>query len=88
MSQALYNQLSSTDHQAFMDLVVAHSPENLSNDGEASPQMVQRRMNDLRRQWKFLEDKAGFAVAEAWVCSREQEQDAQPAPRARLGARL
>lgn len=87
MSQALYNQISVQDHQAFMDLVVAHSPENLTNDGEASPDLVQRRMNDLRRQWKALEEKVGFAVQEAWTCARDAEQGPHAPSRLRAGAR-
>lgn len=84
MTQARYNQISDQDHQAFVDLMVANSPENLSDDGEASPEMIQRRLADLHRQRKMLEDKVGFAVSEKWVMERVHAEG--PRARSRMGA--
>ena len=72
MSQVQYSQISENDHQAFMNLIVAQSPKNLSDDGAASNEMVQRRMRDLHRQWHALEEKVGFSVQGDWVTARER----------------
>lgn len=74
MTQARYDQLPAPQHEAFLDLAVAHSPENLAADGENSMEMQQRMHQDLLRQWKALESAVGFTVKEDEVWHREQAE--------------
>jgi hypothetical protein len=78
MTQAQYDQLSNPQHQAFLDLVAARSPENLSGDGEHSPELQARMMRDLQRQWHQLETQIGFAVTEHEVMAREIREEQTP----------
>lgn len=80
MSSTPYAQLSEKQKAAFLDLAVARSPENITEDGEASFEMQNRRMNDLNRQWQALEAQAGFKVTENDVWADEIAREASPAP--------
>lgn len=75
MSQAQYDQLTDDQHQAFLDLATARSPENLSGDGEHSPAMQRRMYQDLQRQWQALETQAGLRVTETEVWTREHRAE-------------
>jgi len=50
-------------YEAFVNLVCALSPENLTCDGELSRTQVNKRLASLRRDWKALEKKAGVKVS-------------------------
>lgn len=48
----------------FVDLACRLSPENLSCDGECSRAETNRRLAQIRREWKQLEVQAGRRVSE------------------------
>lgn len=50
--------------EAFENLTCALSPENLSCDGELSRTQINRRLAEIRRDWKALEKKAGVKVSQ------------------------
>ena len=52
---------------AFDSLICRLSPENLSCDGEISRTQINRRLADIRREWKVLEKQFGRKVTEAEV---------------------
>jgi hypothetical protein len=49
-------------YEAFVNLVCALSPENLSCDGELSRTQVNKKLAGIRREWKALEKMAGVKV--------------------------
>lgn len=57
--------------QSFLTLTCHLSPENLTSDGECSRSEVQRRYNQIKRQWAVLEKQAGFKVSEEDVWRAE-----------------
>ncbi len=59
------NGLSAELTEAFRDLSCRLSPENLHCDGEITRAQAQRRYNQIMKEWKALEKKAGRKVAES-----------------------
>lgn len=59
------NGLSTELTRSFADLACRLSPENLHCDGEISRAQAQVRYNQIIREWKALEKKAGRKVAES-----------------------
>lgn len=59
------NGLSPELTRAFSDLSCRLSPENLHCDGEITRAQAQRRYNQIMKEWKALEKKAGRKVAES-----------------------
>jgi len=58
------NGLSAELTLAFADLACRLSPENLHCDGEITRAQAQRRYNQIMKEWKALEKKAGRRVTE------------------------
>lgn len=48
----------------FNDLTCRLSPENLTCDGELSRTEVNRRLAQIRKEWKALEKEIGYKVSE------------------------
>jgi len=59
------NGLSPELTEAFEDLACRLSPENLHCDGEITRAQAQVRYNQIMREWKALEKKAGRKVSES-----------------------
>jgi len=55
------------------------SPENLSGDGEYSRAQVERRLADLKREWRAINKEVGFQVSEAeywaWEFSKHCKEE-------------
>lgn len=45
-------------------LFCALSPENLSGDGEYSRSMVEKRLAELKKEWRAINKEVGFQVTE------------------------
>lgn len=58
------NGLTAELTRAFSDLSCRLSPENLHCDGEITRAQAQVRYNQIMREWKALEKKAGRKVSE------------------------
>ena len=56
--------LTKAQHEQFLNLACALSPENLTCDGELSRTAVRQRYRKLMQQWRALETEVGRKVSE------------------------
>lgn len=56
------NGLSAELTRQFAALAMRLSPENLHEDGEITQQQAKHKLNQIRKEWKELEVKAGRKV--------------------------
>jgi len=69
-TQDQVNGLAEADFNNFMRISSALSPENLSWDGERSPQEIKKAAASLRKEWAALEEKCGFRVNDFLLWNR------------------
>ncbi len=60
---------------AFLKLVLALSPENLSCDGELSRAQVKAKVRSIRSQWRKLEKIVGHKVSADDICDIVDRRD-------------
>ena len=64
-------------HEGFLRLASALSPENLHCDGEISRSAAARKAVQLRKQWRALEAEVGQRVTEddVWAAHMRSHRD-------------
>jgi len=67
-------KLTKEQHNEFLRLSSALSPENLYCDGEISRSAAQRKERALLKEWKALEKKIGHEVSEDEVWKRHLDE--------------
>ena len=72
-------------YQAFLELASSLSPENLSCDGECSPEQADRRYRALMKVWRKNEAALGRKVTEEeiWDENMRRYEKEHPLPKKR-----
>ena len=60
--------------EKFVDLACRLSPENLSCDGEAPRSYINRKLRQIKQEWRELEMKLGKSMSETEVWNWSEAQ--------------